>query len=89
MITLMPDLPSRVEDIDVVEVTDGFVVYHPARDRVHFINPTAAVVLELCDGSKTDAEITDLVQRCYALPDPPEREVAGCVAQLREEGLVT
>ena len=89
MITLMPDLPSRVDDIDVVEVTDGFVVYNPSRDRVHFINHTAAVVLELCDGTKTDTEIADLVQRCYELPDPPALEVAGCVAQLREEGLVT
>jgi Coenzyme PQQ synthesis protein D (PqqD) len=85
----MSDLPSRVDDIDLVEVSDGFVVYHPARDRVHFFNHTAAIVLELCDGTKSDAEIASLVQRCYELPEPPQTEVAGCVAQLREEGLVT
>jgi hypothetical protein len=89
MITLMPELPSRADDIDVVEVADGFVVYHPARDRVHFFNHTAAVVLELCDGTKSDAEIAGLVQRCYELPEPPQTEVAECVAQLRGEGLVT
>jgi hypothetical protein len=81
-------LPARVEDLDVAEVADGFVVYHPARDRVHFFNHTAAIVLELCDGSKSDAEITNLVQRCYELSDPPTEEVAECLAQLREEGLV-
>jgi hypothetical protein len=88
MITSMPDHPSRVDDIDVVEVVDGFVVYHPARDRVHFFNHTAAVVLELCDGTKSDEEIASLVQRCYELSDPPQAEIAECVAQLREEGLV-
>jgi isocitrate dehydrogenase kinase/phosphatase len=88
MITPMPNQPSRVDDIDVVEVADGFVVYHPARDRVHFFNHTAAVVLELCDGTKSDAEIANLVQRCYELPDSPHVEVAECIAQLREEGLV-
>jgi hypothetical protein len=78
-----------VDDIDLVEVADGFVVYHPARDRVHFFNHTAAVVLELCDGTKNDAEIASLVQRCYELPDLPDAEIAGCLAQLREEGLVS
>ena len=84
----MPHQASRVDDIDVVEVADGFVVYHPARDRVHFFNHTAAVVLELCDGTKSDAEIANLVQRCYELPDSPQAEVGECIAQLREEGLV-
>jgi hypothetical protein len=84
----MGALPARVEDLDVAEVADGFVVYHPARDRVHFFNHTAAIVLELCDGSKSDTEITKLVQRCYELSEPPETEVAECLAQLREEGLV-
>lgn len=85
---VMGEAPARVEDIDVAEVADGFVVYHPARDRVHFFNHTAAIVLELCDGTKSDAEITDLVQRCYELSDPPTSEIAECLAQLRDEGLV-
>jgi len=72
----------------VTEVADGFVVYHPERDRVHFFNHTAAVVLELCDGTKSDSEITSLLQRCYELPAPPTAEVAECLEQLREEGLV-
>ncbi|TMM01199.1 MAG: PqqD family protein [Actinobacteria bacterium] len=88
MITPMPNQASRVDDIDVAEVADGFVVYDPARDRVHFFNHTAAVVLELCDGTKSDAEIANLVQRCYELSDSPQAEVAECIAQLREEGLV-
>ena len=73
----------------MVEVADGFVVYHAARDRVHFFNHTAAIVLELCDGTKTDEEIAALVQRCYELPTRPEAEIAECVGQLRDEGLVT
>jgi PqqD family protein of HPr-rel-A system len=88
MIWSMSDLPARSEDIELADVADGFVVYHPERDRVHFFNHTAAVVLELCDGTKTDTEIADLVQRCYELPDPPEAEVAACLAQLRQEGLI-
>jgi hypothetical protein len=85
----MSELPAQVDDIDLVEVADGFVVYHPARDRVHFFNHTAAVVLELCDGTRSDADIAGLVQRCYELPERPDAEIAQCLSQLREEGLVS
>jgi hypothetical protein len=88
MIRGMTELPSQATDIDVVEVADGFIVYHPDRDRVHFLNHTAAVVLTLCDGTKKDAEIATLVQHCYELPQPPETEVADCLAQFRGEGLI-
>jgi Coenzyme PQQ synthesis protein D (PqqD) len=85
----MSNMPSRVEDIDVVEMADGFAVYHVTRDRVHFVNYTAAIVLELCDGTKTDAEVARVLGRCYDLPQPPGAEVADCLTQFREEGLVT
>lgn len=84
----MDERPSRVEGIDVVEVADGFVVYHPDRDRVHFFNHTAAVVLELCDGTRSDEQIVDVVARAWELPEPPDDEVTQCLAQLRQEGLV-
>jgi hypothetical protein len=35
-----------------IQLTDeGAVVEDSTRDRVHFLNPTAALVLSLCDGS--------------------------------------
>jgi len=84
----MSEHPARVDGIDIVEVTDGFVVYHPDRDRVHFFNPTAAVVLELCDGTRSEEEIVDEVRRAWDLAEAPEDEVAKCLAQLRQEALV-
>lgn len=88
MIDAMSLQPSRVDGLDVVEVADGFVVYHPDRDRVHFFNHTAAVVLELCDGTRNDEQIVEVIRRAWDLPDPPDAEVADCLAQLRQEGLV-
>jgi hypothetical protein len=73
----------------MAEVADGFVVYHPTRDRVHFFNHTAAVILTLCDGTVNGEQIAVLVQRCYELPDPPLAEVSQCLDQFREEGLVS
>jgi hypothetical protein len=79
---------NRADGLEVREVPDGFVVYHPARDRVHYLNHTAALVLELCTGAHTASGLAAIVQRAYDLPEPPEAEVGACVAQLRDEGLV-
>jgi len=89
MIARVSELPSQADDLELVEVADGFIVYDEGRDRVHFLNHTAAIVLTLCDGKKRDSEIAGLVQRCYELPQPPQSEVAECLEQFRAEGLVS
>jgi predicted TPR repeat methyltransferase len=41
-------------------VEQGYVAYNPALDRLHQLNPTAALLAELCDGSRSIEEIRDL-----------------------------
>jgi acetoacetyl-CoA synthetase len=82
-------MPMRADDIDMVEMEDGVAIRRAGHERVHLVNHTAALVLELCDGTKTDAEIADVVGRLYGLPQPPKGEVAACLAQFRAESLVS
>lgn len=84
----MTDRPARAADIEINRVDDGYVVYHPAQERVHYLNHTAALVLELCTGENDAASIVGLLHTAYELPEPPVDEVAGCLDQLRAEGLV-
>jgi hypothetical protein len=84
-----PDFrPRPVEGIKISEVPDGYVIYDPKQDRVHYLNQTAAIILELCNGKITARELVSLVQDAYSLPEPPEAEVADCVQKLMEEGLI-
>jgi Coenzyme PQQ synthesis protein D (PqqD) len=71
----------------VVETADGYVVYDDQRDRVHQLNRTAALVLELCTGENTEADIARLLQNAFGLDSPPEEETQACLGQLRAEGL--
>jgi PqqD family protein of HPr-rel-A system len=80
--------PSRIGGIEVSPIADGCVVYDPARDRVHQLNRTAAIILEFCDGENTEADIARLLQRTFELPEPPQKEIKVCLDQLRDEGLV-
>jgi hypothetical protein len=78
----------RRDDLEVHSVEDGLVVYDPRSDRVHYLNHTAGIVLEMCDGKTTPARIAELIGEAYELSEPPRKEVGECVVQLIEEGLV-
>ena len=80
--------PRQVEELEVNEVADGAVIYQPSRDRVHFLNATAAVVFELCTGENTPEEITSALHVAFGLTEFPDEEVATCLSQLRAESLI-
>jgi len=79
----------RADGLDVNEVPDGYVIYHTAFDRVHYLNKTAAIVFELCDGSSGPDDIVARVGQMFNLDDETAREVIeACIRSLLKEGLV-
>lgn len=80
--------PRKADGLEITEVVDGYVVYQADRDRVHYLNRTALVVLELCTGDNDAAEITAFVQEAFSLAESPSVEIGACLAQLRHERLV-
>jgi len=80
--------PRRADGIEMREVTDGFVAYDAIRDRLHFLNPTATMLLEVCDGNLRADELPNLLAAAFGLKQPPLEEVAQCVEKLLAEGLL-
>lgn len=80
--------PRRAAEVELSEVTDGFLVYQPSRDRVHYLNPTAALILEICDGSLSASELPPFLAAAFSLSAPPRDEVAACLTKLLAEGLL-
>jgi hypothetical protein len=80
--------PRRVAGVELSEATDGFVVYQPAQDRVHYLNPTAALMLEICDGSLAASDLPPFLAEAFHLAAPPRDEVAACLMKLLAEGLL-
>lgn len=62
---------STVGDREVTQVPDGYVIYDEEHGRVHYLNPTAALIYEVCDGSRTVADIVELVRDAYDLDEAP------------------
>src|SRR3954471_9968846 len=80
--------PRRVEGLDINPAEDGFIIYQPEQDRVHFLNPTAVLILELCDGSHSIDEIVGLIQEAYGLAEAPVDAVRDALEKMKNEGLI-
>ena len=74
--------------LEISEAVDGVLAYQRDRDRVHFLNPTAALLLESCDGTLAVGEMPGLIAAAFDLPVPPVEDVDACVASLLQEGLL-
>src|SRR5690349_11280261 len=68
-------------------VENGYVAYDPLADRLHELNPVAALIAELCDGSKTTVEIREIVGP--VLPEGQAGEVDRWIEQGIDAGLLT
>lgn len=84
----MSEFPNRVDGLEVNEVSDGYIVYQPEQDRVHYLNHTAALVFELCNGENAAAEIPELLREAYDLGSAPAAEVKDCLERFRNEGII-
>ena len=85
---MAPEKPAVVDGLEVNETKDGLIVYEAERDRVHYLNATAAVVFSLCDGTMDATAIADAVGQAYDVEHVPTADVDICLKQLRDEGLV-
>jgi hypothetical protein len=87
--TIEPDLRWRqAPGLEMNEADEGVIVYQRDRDRVHFLNPTAALLLESCGDGLAESELAALVAAAFDLPEAPVEDVARCVKSLLDEGLL-
>ena len=79
----------QVDGLEISQMPDGWVIYQQKTDRVHYLNPTAALVFELCNGRHTVADMEKILSQAFALSAPKTDEVCACLSKLVDEGLVT
>ncbi len=84
----IPTAPTARDDVEVNEVEDGLVIYDTARDRVHYLNHTAALVFALCTGTNTVDVIAAQVGQAFDLDGGAAAEVDECLDRLAREGLL-
>jgi hypothetical protein len=89
MTEINPETRFRVIDgVEFTRVPDGAVVYQNERERVHFLNPSAMVVFELCEIGKSAGEIEIFLADAFGLAETPKESVRECLVSLLHEGLI-
>jgi hypothetical protein len=78
----------QASNLDIHEVPDGYIVYQTARDRVHYLNKTAAIIFEFCDGKHAPDDIVDRVAKAFELGPSAHAEIRAGLDSLVKEGLV-
>ena len=73
------------DGLDVTEVKDGLVVYDPGRDRVHYLNGSAAVIFTFCDGDRDRQSIVEAATKVFGADVISPGDVEACIAQLEDE----
>jgi hypothetical protein len=79
---------AQTPGCEVSHMPDGFVVYQVKEEKVHYLNPTAAMIYELCGTRLTVAGIAAYLQKSFSLPEPPMAEVVDCIDTLVAQRLI-
>lgn len=67
---------------------DGYVIYGEDGEYIHFLNISAAIVFELCDGNHSDDDIVEYFQKSFGLKTKPSADIEACLVSLAREGLI-
>jgi len=86
----MPALKPKVRsDLSVVEMEGEAVIYDELTSQIHYLNRTATIVFNLCDGRATIPEFSKDIAEAFALKPPEvERQVRSLVRSFREAGFL-
>jgi predicted TPR repeat methyltransferase len=71
----------------VAPVDNGYAAYVPSSGKVHELNPIAALISELCDGTRTVEQIHELLDP--VLPEGSADEIDRWIDKAVKEGLLT
>lgn len=77
-----PSRPRRFRSLRLEESDVGFLVRDPERSTAHLLNPTAAVIFELCDGTRDSDAIAATIAQIYKLDTVPTDETLTCLRDL-------
>jgi hypothetical protein len=77
---------KAISNLEVTTVPDGFVIYDDPKGKVHYLNPTAAVLYSICDVDRSVDEMQEFLRAAYDLDG--DIELTGFLEDLEKAGLI-
>jgi PqqD family protein of HPr-rel-A system len=86
----MPAMKPKLRDsLAVVELDGEAVIYNDDDGNLHHLNPTATIVMSLCDGTSTVREMAADIAAAFDLSPPEiEKQMRRLLRDFRKSGLL-
>jgi len=87
--TDLPEKPKLKDHLVMRDVNDELAIYDHKTAQFHFLNPTAALILELCDSLNTVEDIVREISEIFnQSPASLKADVHRFLASLTEKQLI-
>jgi pyrroloquinoline quinone biosynthesis protein D len=81
--------PEKAADVLELDMEDGFILFNHDSSLVHHLNPSAAIIWQLCDGSATISELAaDVSAEFHVDEGETVKQLVSVIAELDALGLV-
>ena len=86
----LTDKPARNESCRMEELDDEVLLYNPANNKTLYINKSASIIWQLCNGEQSVQEIIKMIQDAYPGNDEElHKDVLETMKHLAENEAVT
>jgi hypothetical protein len=86
--TMIDRIPIPAAHVETEVVDSEVLLYHPQQTRAFYLNPTAAVIWGLCDGSRSVREIIRVIGEGYPDAGNLSDDVLATLNRLQESGVL-
>ena len=84
------DKPARNESCRMEELDDEVLLYNPANNKTLYINKSASIIWQLCNGEQSVAEIIKMIQDAYPGNDEElQKDIMATMKELADNEAVT
>ena len=85
----LDDKPRRNDDCRMEELDDEILLYHPGNNKTLYVNKSASIIWQLCNGEHSVEEIIQLLNDAYpGDQDALKQDVLDTLGRLSENDAV-
>lgn len=81
-------VPHLNSNFKLEELDNERILYHPAQPRAIYLNETAALVLGLCDSTRSIQDIVGMLKEVFPESESIEKDVTAALGELSGYGAV-
>ena len=84
------DKPARNVSCRMEELDDEVLLYNPANNKTLYINKSASIIWQLCNGEQSVAEIIKMIQDAYpGNEEELQKDIMATMKELADNEAVT